>query len=156
MPINIFLKECRAVSYITTWAIYQHQEMWKYHCSWKSTNKKNTPENSTSTFLYHFWKLHSLFNHSYSWIQQIMPALPFLQEISYPQPTHGFFSYNHQKQYVFLYYTIHFFKYYKKLRYIPNMTHKSSNYSELGIILILLLLGPVTWLASYLYSRVLN
>ena len=82
------------MGYISMW-LYQHQKMWKYHCSWKFTNTKRTPEISTSTFLDHFWKLHSFFNHPYSWILQIMPALSFPQEISYSQPAHG--GYNHQK-----------------------------------------------------------
>ena len=87
--------------------LYQDQKMWKYHCSWKFTNKKRTLEISTSIFPDHSWKLHSFFNHLYSWILQIVPALPFPQEISYPQPVHGFFYYNHQKWHVFLYYAIH-------------------------------------------------
>ena len=29
------------MGYISMW-LYQHQKMWKYHCSWKFTNKKRT------------------------------------------------------------------------------------------------------------------
>ena len=84
------------VSYIiTTSAIYQCGYIKTRKCGnitafWKFTNKKRTPEIFTSIFLDHSWKLHSFFNHSYSWILQIIPALPFPQEISYPQPVHVF------------------------------------------------------------------
>ena len=84
------------VSYIiTTSAIYQCGYIKTRKCGnitafWKFTNKKRTPEIFTSIFLDHSWKLHFFFNHSYSWILQIIPALPFPQEISYPQPVHVF------------------------------------------------------------------
>ena len=84
------------LGYLSMW-LYQHQKMGKYHCSLKFTDKKRTPEVSTSIFLDNFWKLHSFFNHPYSWILQIIAALLSPQEIPYPQPACGSFGYNHQK-----------------------------------------------------------
>ena len=62
--------------------------------------QKRTPENSTSIFLNHFWKLHFFFNSPNS-----VPTLPFPQEISYPEPAHGFWLLL-SKKYVFQYYPI--------------------------------------------------
>ena len=138
MPIDIFLKQCMAVSYIiTTWATYQCDYINTRKCGnitalGNLQTKRGPLKFPQVFFFYHFWRLRSFFNRPYSWI---LPALPSPRKSHILNPPMAFSAIiikSSMYSYTTLY-TIY------QLRYIPNMTHKSSNYSELGIMLIFLL-----------------